>query len=175
MLRAMTQPLRIALRALALIAALAAARTEPAMAAEQAPPAAANEWTFECGSDPTDGHRFCMLSFIHTDPAVRDDFVAFGVMRQLGIEAVFLQTRNGFSSGSRVWIQVDGLPAREFAAPKPGRMLQAPQAADPLAAELAKGSYVVIAFQPANGQRRNVRIPLDGFDLLFEQLRQEIP
>ena len=54
-------------------------------------------------------------------------------------------------------------------------MLQDPQPADPVARELAKGTYAVIAFQPANGQRRTVRIPLDGFDLLFEQMRQEVP
>jgi hypothetical protein len=54
-------------------------------------------------------------------------------------------------------------------------MLQDVQPADPLAAELAKGHYAVLAFQPANGQRRTVRIPLDGFDLLFEQMRVEVP
>jgi hypothetical protein len=176
MVRAMTQTARIAARAVALIVALAAAFGSGAgRAAEQFEPAAANEWTFDCGKDPRDGHRYCLLAYIHTEPSAPGDFVLFGVIRQLGVEAVLLQTPSGFSSGSRVWLRVDDLPAREFAPPKPGRMLQEPQPVDPVAAELAKGRYATLAFQPANGQRRTVRIPLDGLDLLFEQLRQEVP
>lgn len=183
MVRPMKQP-RLLLGALALIALLTAAvaplpggaaDTTSSVGAAELPPLDANAWTIECGPDPRDAQRFCRLTYLHIDEAFPGDYVVFGVYRKLGVEAAFLQTQSGLSAGSRVWVRVDDLSAREFAAPKPRKLLQAPQAADPLAGELATGSYVVIAFQPANGQRRTVRIPLDGFDLLFEQLRQEAP
>jgi hypothetical protein len=170
--------LRRALRALPLATALACA---DARAAEE-PLRPANEWSLECGrwvgtcgDDPRDGHRYCALTYVHTEAALPGDYVMFGVMRQFGMETTFLQPRSGFAGGSRIWVRVDGLPAREYSAPGPGLPLQQPQPSDPLAAELAKGQYAVLAFQPANGQRRTVQVPLDCFGPLFEQIYAEVP
>lgn len=144
-------------------------------AAEAVDPARTNEWTIDCGTNPQHGQRYCVLQYLLATPDRPAEWVLFGIIRQLGVEAVFLQTPTGFSPGSRVWIRVDDLPAREFAAPRPQRMLQDPQPTDPVAVELAKGIHAVIAFQPLNGQRRTVQIPLEGFLVLFERLRAEVP
>jgi invasion protein IalB len=151
-------------------AAGAAQAAEPAQ-----PPPPANEWTLDCGNDPQDGHRFCMLVYILLDPRKPGEFVNFGVARQQGLETVFLQTKAGFAKGSMVRIQVDDRQAHEFPAPVGSRPLAPPRPIDPLTVDLAKGQQAVIYFQPANGLQRNVAIPLSIFGLLLDQARQEVP
>jgi hypothetical protein len=143
-------------------------------AEDSAAPPATNEWTLDCGVAPA-GYRFCLLVYIYANPKTPGDFVNFGVLRQKGVEAVFLQPKRGFAANSRVQVRVDTLSARDFAAPPGGKPLSAMQPIDPLAAELARGERAAIFFKPANGRQRSIEVPLSAFGLLLEQARAEVP
>ncbi|MBX6321266.1 MAG: hypothetical protein IRY94_05510 [Rhodospirillaceae bacterium] len=164
----------------ALALGLGTARGAPAAPGGAKPPAEsetpppANQWVIQCGT--FGGQRFCQVFYIYIDPAAPDDFVTFGVVRILGVEAPFLDVKRGFVKNSRVFVRVDELPARDYPAPaERGRVLSPRVPSDPLANEMARGQRVAIFFKPANGMQRNITIPLGVFGLLLDEARAEVP
>jgi hypothetical protein len=167
---ALMTPLRLAVAAL-----LAMALAGTARAAEDTPPPA-NQWVLDCGHSKVGGERFCMLVYIYLDPKTPNEFLTFGVVRELGVEAVFLKSKRGFAKSSRVLVRVDEMPARDYPAPQAASKPLGPRVpTDPLATEMARGQSAAIFFKPANGMQRSVKIPLGAFGLLLEEARQEVP
>ncbi len=158
---------------LALIFAVAVVVSRAATSADEPPPPA-DQWVIECGE--FGGQRFCQVFYIYTDAKIPGGFITFGLVRIVGIEAMFLEMKRGFAKNSRVLVRVDDLSTRDYPAPSAASRLLSPRVPlDPLANELARGEKVAIFFKPANGVQRNIEIPLGAFGLLREQARKEVP